>query len=541
MPFDGLHYQGKNFAPVKPLQDAKRTTANPKDNPSSINALFREKWQGFSSENEAAWRETIMQGQTIANCREGKLVMKRDLVGTGYVFVKPLSSNRGRDRSNFPLFPSNSETLKSKWQRARPQCRARHFGDGYKAEIQLTSVDTMIASYFKDIFTPLYELRESLSAQDYGTYITQFQYDDKLNQIMQVVPIIQNQSKVLVDGYGACMECGKEGHPDDFAKTKAPYPQCPDCGSFKTTAMMPDVVADEAVITDVDTITQGDICGYLRDFPACRFDTSVLPHESAYFLYSEHMPLSMIRSMFGEDIEIDESEADDIGFQVMDALAARGGNIENLGENNVNTTFDRYMQTGVLRNMWLKPECYAGEKLEKAEDTLAGRIPADVPLEQIWPEGVCVRGFNDMALQVGIHAEKANISSGVYMLMSHTGIGKGVDDAVDIAKDLNELHSMGMAGIKRYAASGLAIDKNAGLTQENVRDLFKPNKAVFVDTTHNQGDINRTISQLHTQPVNPAIPQYAIQLSNLLNMAFMTGDFTQGLVQDVDINTFGGF
>lgn len=540
MPFDGLNLTGKNFAPIKPLQDAKRVANDPKSNPSSVNAIFRELWQGYSTENEAAWREVILQGQTVANCRAGKLVMKRDLIGTGYVFVKPLSSNRGRDRSNFPVFPSISETLKSKWERANPQVKARHFGDGYKTEIQLSSIDTVIASYFKDCFGRLYKLRENLSAQDYGVYITQFEYDVQLNQMMQLAPIIQNQSKVMVDGYGACMDCGNEGHPDDFAKTGAPYPQCPECGSFKTTSMVPDTIADQAVITGVEEIVQGDLCARLRDFPASRYDPSVLPHESGHFLYSEYMPLRLIHQMFGEELEINAGEAEDIGLQVMDALAGRGGNIENLGENNTNNVLDRFADQGILQSMWLKPETYAGYKLDKPEDTLAGRIPADVPFEQIWPEGVCVRGFNDMAIQVALLAEEANLASGVYMLMSHSGIGKGVDDVVDIAKDLNELHSMGMAGIKRYAASGLAIDKNSGLTQQDVKNLFNPRKAVFVDTSQNQGDINRSIMQLHTQPVNPVIPQYAIQLSNLINMASMTGDFSQGLVQDVDINTFGG-
>lgn len=537
MPFDGFNLTGKNFAPVKPLQDAKATAKDSKRNPSDTSAFFREIYQGLSQDNESGWQELIEQSRVISMLRSGKLTMKSDMAGTGYVFFKPTQS---KDRSNYAIFPQNSEILTSKWQKIRPTMNARTFGDGYKSEIQLNSINTLVKCYFRDIFTNDYETREAYSAQDFGIYITKFDYDDELNQMLKIVPVVQNQSKVMVEGYGACYDCQFEGHPTDFEKTGAAMPQCPQCGSYRTTKMVPDAVAEESAITDIETIAQGDITGRLLDVAASRYDPRVFPHESDWFLYSESVPIRLIHKLMGADIELDQTDSDDIGFQVMDALAMRGGTVENLGASDLNRQFDRFTEESPLRSMWLKPAQYAGFKLKKPEDTLGGTIPADVPFEEIFPEGLCVRGFNDMRLQIGIYAEKANIASNVYLYQSHSGIGKGVDSAVDPSRDLNEVFSMAMAGIKKHGASGLAISQDSGLTQQNVRDLFRPEKAVFVDTSQHGGDINKMIMQVTPPTLNPVLPQMMIQLANMVNLAFMTGDFAQGAVQDVDINTFGG-
>lgn len=530
-------YAGVNFAPVAPLMDAKRSMAKPKDNPSSINAFFREHWQEKWSAYEEAWEEITQQGQVISLLRSGKLIMKRDLAGTGYVFLK---RQQTQDRTNYPLFAQNSEILSAKWAKVQVGVRARHFGDGYKVGLQLNQIDTMVKSYFRDIFTKEYEDREAASAQDYGTYITQFRYDHTLDQMMQIAPVIQRESKVLVPGYGACYDCGLEGHPDDFGKTGATMPQCPECKSFRTTNMVPDAVSEEAMITDVEQITQGDITGRLLDFPACRYDPRVFAHESSYFLYSERVPIRLLRASLGDEIDIAESDASEMCFRVMDSLAARGGNTENSGETDFFGTYDRFSKTATQRSMWLKPEEYAGFRLSKAEKTLGGAIPANVDWAELFPKGIEIRGFDDMRLQTAIIGEKANIASQVYLYQSHSGHGKGVSDAVEVAKDLNEVFSMAMAQVKRHGAGGLAIAKNSGITPKNVKQLFKPQGAVFVETENFGYDINKVIQKIAVDPVNAALPQTIISLTNLLNMAFMTGDFSQGTVQEVNIDTLGG-
>lgn len=420
--------------------------------------------------------------------------------------------------------------------------QARHFGDGYKTEIQLNTLNMVIKSYFKDIFTAFYEANEALSAQDFGTYITRLFYDDRLNQISKLAPVLQNKSKVLIDGYGACLGCDFEGQPEDFSKTRAAYPQCPECGSFKTTKMLHPTVVTEPEVVDVHEIVQGDLSGALLPFPACFYDMSKMAHDSPHFLYEQSIPLRLAHSICGRDLEIPSFAhgGDHYGLEVMQQLAARGGNVEGHGVNNLYGSASIMSEKAVLSEMWLEPEWYAGFKLDAPERTVSGMIPANVPFEEIYPKGVCIVGFGDMNLQIGVYSEKKHIASGVYYVQSFSGVGKGVSDGVDIARDLSEVHSMAMATLKRYGAAGTFHAKDT-ITPAQVKDLFKPQRSVPIDLKGSgMTDIHQAVGQLQINPVNPALGAYAVQLSNLLNLVNLSGDFSEGSLQSVDINTLGG-
>lgn len=540
MPPKVANTTGLNYAPAEPLAQAREIMKGSRTNGSSLCSLFREIFEEIEQVDEVAWQQSIEMGQVVSNMRDGKLVMKQDLTGTGYVFLPRLPEDQ--DRSNYPIFPQNSEILKSKWQKARPQVRARCFGDGYKTKLQMSELELCVNSYFKDIFTKHYELEEALSAQDFGTYITRFWYDDRLNRMQMLAPILQQQSRVVMEGYGACLSCAYEGKPEDFAFKGEMAPRCPDCGSYQTTRMVEPKKVDEFHVTDVEVLSQGDITGALLPFPSCKYDLRKFAHDSSYFKYDQWIPIRLIKNMFGAATMIaPDVDSDHIGLRVMEALATRGGNIENLGDTSFYGNPQSLNERARYTELWLKPEWYAGFRLDQSEKTLAGTIPANVPFEKIFPEGVCLQGFNRMRLITGLHAEEANLVSGVYMLQSFSGIGKGLSDGVDVAKDINELHSMAMAGLKRFGASGVFYDKST-LSLQNVKKLFQPNQAVPIDLAKNPhiSRIDQAVGQIQNNPVNAVLPQYAIQLTNLLNMALMTGDFTQGMTQDVDINTLGG-
>lgn len=525
-----------NFAPVEPLQRSKETARNPQSNASSLSAFFREIYQDLIVRDEQARSDHLETGRTIGNLIAGKLSMKRDPMGGGFVFVQPTE-----DRSNYPLFPQNSITLQSKWIKAKIECAARCIGTGYKAAIQSDLYNTIAKNYFRDIFDSEYELQEILSAQMWGTYITRFGYDDRLNQIATAAPIVQDKQMQLFDGFASCKSCSYAGKPDEFKPEGEMYPACPKCGGYKLSKMLDPVLGDAAEVIGQRRITQGDLYGELLDFPACNYDIRRMAHKSGFFIYRRRMPARVVRELYG-GIELQSASGSfDLGFEIMDSLTSRGGNIEGYGASDIG----RYANLGSdeveMIEMWLKPEFYTGFTLDREEETLAGVIPADTPLEKIFPDGICVVGFNDMNFQVGIYAETPAIVSGVYFLQPFSGIGKGVSDAVDIARDLNEIHSMAMAGLKRYGASGVFYDKST-LSPSDVKKLFKPNQATPVDLSKNPhiNNINQAIGQITTNPVNPVLPAYAVQLSNLLNMAFLTGEFAQGMTQDVDIDTLGG-
>ena len=540
MAFDGslstvsAAHQGRNFAPLEPLTDARKTAKD--GGGSSMSAFFREIYQEIERKDEQAWREKIEMGKIISNFRAGKLIMKRDLSGDGIVFLPRL--NRNEDRSNYPVFPQISEDLKSKWMKAQPTLEARHFGDGYKTEIQLHTINKVVKSYFKEIFTPFYEANEALSAQDFGTYTTRFDYDKTLNQIRKLAPILQKQSRVLVDGYAGCYDCAFEGEPKHFLEnTTTEFPRCPKCGSYRTTKMLDPTVIDEHQVVGVDEIVQGDITGRLLNFPAYKHDVHSLAHDSSFFRLKERIPRRLAAAMCGEDLELGASGGgvDDYGLDVIDELAGRGAN-----ENSLYGGGDRFGDDVTLVELWLKPEWYRGFKLDKAEKTLGGTIPKGIPFEEIFPESLCITGFNDLHLQTGYFAEKAHVVGSVYFVQSFSGLGKAMSDGIGLAKDLNELHSMAMAGIKRYGASGVYYDSKA-VTPAKVRDLFNPRKAVPLDLQKaGLTDIRQAVGQVSFSPINNTLPAYGVQLSNLLNLVNLSGDYSEGTLQSVDIDTLGG-
>lgn len=548
--------RGKNFAPLDALTRAKKSANDARENSSDLAAFLRECWQEAKREHEETRREHTENGRIINNLMAGKLVMKRDTTGSGFVFLKPLAANGsnisgsggsgsgGGDRSNYPLFPQNAETLKAKWAKTRKmRLAARSYGDGYRAEIQRELINATVNSYLQDIFTGAHELNEAISALSFGTYASRFYLDNQLNRMYEIAPIVQNQSKVMLDGYAACKGCGFEtSDPKDFEKTGAPYPQCPECGSFKTTKMLEPRMVDEAQVVDYEEISQGDITGGLVHIPALGWDIRHLVQDSSYQTYEQFVPLNFVREMYG-NLEIEcESDTDNYALRVMDSLTARTGSIPGHGESDQFQYAAWARERAVMCEMWLKPEWYAGFKLKKPEKTPAGVIPADVDFSVLFPERLSAVGFNDMRFITGVYGnEKPRIVSGVYFLQAFSGLGKGVDDAVGVAQDLNEIHSMAMAGLKRYGAAGVFYDKST-LSLQDVQNLFKPQKAVPVDLAKNPHiqRIDQAVGQIQAPAVNDVLPTYSVQLSNLLNMAFMTGDFTQGMTQDVDINTFGG-
>ncbi len=541
MPLDGqLTSKGKNFAPAKPLMHANKAIGE--GGYSSISSFFQEICQEIEWADDLAWRQHLATGQVISTLRAGKMILKRDLAGDGYVFLKPTPQKNLQDRSNYPIFPMIAEDLKAKWEKAKPQVAARCFSDGYKAQLQLNTLDRVVKAYFKDIFDTPYELNEALSAQDFGTYITRFWYDEGLNQMMELLPILQDRSKVVHPGYGGCMACEFEGVADDFRKTGTPMPQCPECGSYNTTKLVEPAIARDTQVVDVEAIVQGDIRGALLNFPACKFDLRVMAHESSYFRYQQYMPLRLAKSMFGDlNFQTEDGSTDNFGLEVMEALSNRGGSTETTGANQLYYSPSAMQRRVVYREYWLRPEWYAGFKLKVDEQTVSGKIPADVDFAELFPKGVCLSGYNNMNLITGFHAEEPSLSSGMYYVMSFSGLGKGLADGVDIAKDLSEMHTMAMADIKRHGASGVVADKSLGLTQGDVRRMFKPEGVVFADVKK-QGfrNINEAVTKLQFPAVNAVLPQTMVQLANLLNLVSLSGDFSEGTLQQVNIDTLGG-
>lgn len=529
-----IYGAGQNWAPLKPLLELKSNTPAPKH---YLNDFAKEVYDDCIQQDDSAWREVLEQGRIISNLEHGKLIIKRDPMFHELILLKP--QKKTSNRRGVPVFQFYMSNLSATWGNSNPNNDPVIEGDDDRADLAVSTVKQVHNYYESVIFNDKYNLREFKSAATYGTYITKFGYNERLRQMQMLKPIIENKAETLFEGYGACLRCSHEGKDADFteAQTKAgsPYPMCPECGS--TDAIInPSIEVSGDVVTGHQSITVGDLQGDLLNFPACRYNMRKFAEDSEYFIYEQFLPIRMLKGMLGniEITEADPTGSVNYGHLILEALATRGGSIEDNGRDRLFGNYSTFKNQALVTEMWLKPEMYADVVIQGDEKTVSGeKLPKGGKLIDVFPNGVCFIGLNQMETVLAIYGESHSdcIVSGVYHLQSHSGIGKGVSDAVDVYKDLNLLHSKAMAYIERFATPSYGYAKGA-VTEELAQQIGDPTKNIpfdFEQIPEGMRSIQHVVQPLMSGSPNPALFLYTQQLNNMLQLAFQVTEFSEGL------------
>jgi hypothetical protein len=531
---------GGNFAPVEPLRELERDEDSYKK--SSFVQTLREWHQEVRGRHVQERREIAEMARAMSNIRSGKLVMKRDPIYGGIALLKPLPHKPRSDKNVYPLAQTNSSQLTSIWTMSRPKILPRHFGNTNKAQIQHALIEQVIEHYDTEFFDEYFSQKESLSMMDWGTSIIRVFYDDRLNQIKQLLPVIENRSQTLFDGYGYCMNCPKEGTPDDFNIKGEAQPRCPDCGSYKVSDLIPAQSVQVPAVVGARTVTQGDIGIELLRVGAANWDMRKLVRDSDFFHYRSEVPVNFVRSILGCSIEETGPEQDEF-LGVLNAIGTRGGSMEGWGRENAYGHPEMRTRSAIMDEHHFAPDWYAGIKLSKAEKTVSGGdIPANVPLEEVFPDGISVVGFNDMTVIAHVCGEKRHVESGVYHIQSESGVGKGTTDTIEIAEQLNSAHSANLAMIKRYGAGGgYWFDKDV-MTETQAKKLLKPGGLVGISMRGtNYTSVEAALQQIRHGELSNSNLTMVAQLANMMNIAFQTTEFTSGVAnENVNVNTATG-
>lgn len=277
-----------------------------------------------------------------------------------------------------------------------------------------------------------------------------------------------------------------------------------------------------------------DIVCELLPYPACRWDIRFTPEESPYFIYESKESTAVLKRLLKQDISEDDGFDDQYGLRIIEQIAKQGGNVQGSGKEQTVGGYNTVQGETVVTQMWLQPEAYADIELMADEGTICG-----IPLEKgadtllkMFPDGMCVVGINQMNTIIGLYAEnhKDHIVSGYYHIQSFSGIGKGVSDAVDTMKEINDLHSQVLSYIKAYGTPIYGYDSSL-ITEEQARNLAK-RKNVAIDFTNARDgvqNINQVIQALI--PGNPSNSSFAYgdSLNNMLQMAFQVTTFSDGM------------
>ena len=546
MPFDGAEKKhstraGANLAPVAPLTEL-RSKGDRAYEQSSLGQIIQSLHRDTVNQNLQQRKEIYEVGRLMAALRASKNVMPvRDPIHGAIALIKPLPQKRRRTHV-LPLAQVNSSQLTSIWLNSRPQIRVRHFGNTNAAQIQHALIEQMIGHYDKEIFDVWFNQRESLSMMDYGVSIIRPFYDHKLNRIAHLKPIVENRKRTVFESYGICASCGHEGRAEDFERDGLKdMPLCPKCDSADVPALIPDVEIDADEITGVEEIAQGDLNAELLDMPGCNWDMRVLPQDSPWFHYKREISARQVESVLGIEVSREDPNSD-VGLAILNAIGRRGGSVEGYGRDDLYASWEQSLPVTVLYEEHYKPECYAGLKLAGDEKTVAGdTIPAGVPLDKLFPDGMLALGFNEMRVIAGIYAEPRRLVGSVYHIQSHSGIGKGTSDAIETSQQLNIAHTAALNTIQRFGAGGgIGYDRDA-MTETEAKALIRPGGLVGLNLKGTPyTNVNQAIWQMSHVEANQSNAVMVAQLTNLLNICFQTTDFTAGTATNVDINTLGG-
>lgn len=531
---------GVNFAPAKPLTRLKEDSDTGYE-VSDLASFARELYLDIRERNKEERREHAEAARLMSNLRSGKLEMKRDPVFGRLALLERLPRRTQQDRHIYPLAQVNSTQLTSIWTLARPKILPRHFGTTNKAQIQAAMIEKVIDHYFAEWMDEYFHQQESLAAMDYGTIAIRTDYDNTLNQLKQLMPVIEDAEETVFEGYGHCRECGHEGTPETFGAADA-MPQCPECGDYNIGSLVPAQTVSVPKIVGVEEVVQGDIRIDLVPIPTLNWDLSKLIQHSPWVHQRKAVSKRLAESILKISV-IENDGADDYALQVMNETGARGASVEGWGRENGKGHYQNYGNVAIMEEVWFKPEMYAGTKLSKDEMTVSGEtIPRNTPLEKIFPQGMCIVGFNDMSVLSGVFNEKCHIRSTVYHIQSNSGIGKGTTDAIEISEHLNVAHSAAMAVIKRFGAGGGHWYDQDVLTSRQAAALLKPGGLVGVRMRGTQyTSVEQVLRKIEAGTLDQGNMAMLAQLANMMNITFQTTDFTSGVADNrVDVNTLGG-
>lgn len=528
------------MAPREPLRQLKDKETKAYE-VSDLASLVRELYLDIAGRNAQERREHAEGGRLMANLRSGKLLMKRDPVFGTTALIKGLPRRTQNDQHVYPLAQVNSTQLTASWTLARPKTVPRHFGTSNKAQIQHAMITKLIEHYDAEWMDELFHQRESLSAMDYGTIAIRVDYDDKLHQMTRLMPVLQDTDKTVFDGYGNCLECGYEGVPDQFGAADS-QPQCPECGDYNVGDLVPAQHVTSPEVVGAREVSQGDVRIDLIPIPALNWDMRKLIQESSWCHQRTVVSQRLINSMLGVRVA-DHDGSDDYAMQVWNQVGTRGGSTAGNGRENLHGNYDPMNNLATMDEVWFKPEHYAGSTIPKDEKTVSGMtVPKNTPLEQVFPKGICITGFNEMTIIAGIFPEKCRITSSVYHIQSASGVGKGTQDSVEISEHLSVAHSAAMAVIKRFGAGGGHWYDSDVMSAKEAQALMKPGGLVGVKMRGtNYSSVDQVLRKVEAGTLDQGNMAMIAQLSNMLNIVFQTTDFTSGVADNrVDVNTLGG-
>lgn len=521
---------GQNFAPSKHLIDLAEKSKAVKIPTTTFQEAIKEKFKYLSTHEDPTWTEYYKVAQLIDLFIQGKQRLRPHPI-TGMWTIRPYK-NDAEEKRVINLMRFYEVALKAKWKLSRPRVQITPRGGADDRQQLSAKAGTAINEYYYDSFyTSDFSDRECGLGIRNGTYINIFRYDDSLKSVTALREIIENRPLKIGEGFGFCGNCQTQGAAEMFQAVKdSPIPAytCPNCGKNSTEVTQP-VQMNARSVVGTKEVSQGEIVCEQRPLQSCRWNLLCKPEDSSWFIHRERTNLASIWRLLGP-LQL-KGPGDDRGLDILDKLAYVGQAISGTSIGGDKKP-EIYKQPVTVDEMCLGPDDLADIRLSREEETVCGQvIPANVPLSEVFPEGLTVCGLNGMEVITGVFpgTHQKVIVSGYWHSNPNSGAGTGIGDMIEVQKRSNSIDSQGLAGLQAGTTPALLYVKGT-MTEDEARYLSDARTEIPVDWTMLPDEM-KDLSKIVAPAFQPSaafgpILQYREQFLN--SMFQLTSGVTEG-------------
>lgn len=331
------------------------------------------------------------------------------------------------------------------------------------------------------------------------------------------------------DGFG-----GVPGRDDQIAAT------CPHCGS-------PNVQITEAPEEQIEKVVGsrkyklGNLNGISVPYSQLRHEIGSSLEDSEWVRWRRRVRIEVIKAQFqGLKVPpINSTKDRDPGLEYEASMRRSVATASNSTTRDGSKDHKPYTD---FTQWWLKPCMYQEYVFPSDVETLAGEvIPAGSKAKDLFPDGMYIAMCEgiDAPLQIRNEKQTDHWVTAPYHLRLFTGLGIGINDAVEMQRQWNLILSLIFTQIRTAAVPGWLYDKDA-IAPDEVRKLGMPQNNVPVSLRNR--DEKTRLEQLVHRMEPGQIPSHLFAYVSLLdaNMQTISGALVNEGVPGTDSKTATG-
>lgn len=525
---------GVNFAPLKLLIDLAEKSKAAKIPTTTFQEAMKDKFKYLSTHEDLTWNEIYKVAQLNDLFIQGKQRLRPNAL-TGAWTIRPYK-NDAEEKRTINLMRFYETALKAKYKLARPRIQITPRGGADDRQQLSAKAGSAVNDYYYDSFyTSTFSDRECALGIRNGTYLTEYAYDDSLTSVTALREIVENRTIKIGEGGGWCGNCQTQGTAEMFKPVMdslIPSYTCPNCGQNQTEVIQP-TRARGTSVTGQKRVTQGQLVARQIPLQAARWNLLFRPEESSWFIGRERTNLASIWRLLGR-LEL-KGAGDDRGLDILDKLAFVGQAISGQSVGGDRKP-EVYKQPVTVDKMCLGPDDLADVRLTKDEETVCGQsIPANVPLSEVFPEGITVCGLNGMEVITGVFpgTHRKVLVSGYWHSNPNSGAGTGIGDMIEVQKRSNAVDSQGLSALQAGSSPALLYVEGT-ITQDNAQYLGDAKAEIPVNWTmlpDEMKDLRKIVAPAFQPPAGlaPLLQYRQSFLNEMFQLTSGVTEFSEGL------------